>query len=110
GSVSTPVPAAFVVFASEFAFNATVAIVQISQCLISSNMLLSPAGLGIGLLLIDLVVAEPQLTVMSNLFTGVMGIYPNDYPALASQIAPTACQTVLNTVAVPFTRAIKREG
>lgn len=104
GASDNEIPAAMVAVISEQPFTATVGIVQVSQCLISSNMLLNPAGPGISLLLIDLLVAHPQLAVMANLFTGALGIIPKNYPALASQIAPLGCRAVLNTVALDINR------
>ena len=81
------------------AFFCTVTIIQVSQCLVSANMILNASkDTSVSFVLNDDPVASPQLAVMSNLFKGFMAVIPKDYPATALQAAPQGCTELLNTM------------
>ena len=75
----------------------TVSIVQVSQCVVTSNIITSGE---LSFALYDTSVASPQLVVMSNLFKGFMSVSPPNYPAMVLQAAPQACIALLNTMII----------
>lgn len=92
------IPASIAALLGDYAFFSPVAVVQFGQCLISANMILNPSAEGLGLFVLDFAVNQPQLAVMSNLFTGLLAVIPKLYPAIDLPIAPQGCRNVLNTV------------
>ncbi|MGC2635550.1 MAG: DUF6519 domain-containing protein [Acidobacteriaceae bacterium] len=100
GEQGSTIPVGDLGVLAEFAFVSTVAITQVTQCLVSSNMILNQAQLGVSCLLNDVVIPTPQLAVMSNLFNGAVGIFQGNYPAAQVPVAPIGCRTVLNTVLI----------
>ena len=75
----------------------TVSVVQVSQCLVTSNIITSGE---LSFALYDFSVASPQLVVMSNLFKGLMSVAPANYPAVVAVPAPQACIALLNTMII----------
>ena len=73
----------------------TVSIVQVTQCLISSNIIASSV---LSLFVDDHSTSTQQLMVMSNLLLGFAVIAPRGYPASGGLAAPNNVREALNTV------------
>ncbi|HEX4004722.1 MAG TPA: DUF6519 domain-containing protein [Acidobacteriaceae bacterium] len=82
-------------FLDLFFFLFTVTIVQVGQCLVSSNIIGSSE---FSLVLYDQAITAPQISVMSNLFNGYMSVDPPAYPASPGVAAPAAVRGLLNTM------------
>jgi hypothetical protein len=79
-------------------FLCTVSLVQISQCLVSGNIVVSDGSFRRGLYLNDALVATPQIMVNGNVFSGALGVIPLRYPADTTVPAPMNSWNFLNTV------------
>ena len=83
---------------SEIIFLSAVTFLQVSQCLVSGNIVVSDGSIRIGLYLNDNLVATPQIMVSGNVFSGALSVLPPRYPANAAVPPPMNSWEFLNTV------------